>query len=733
MDIPPRGARTAILLIWAAVLAGCGVSSWSPPVTDVDAPAPFQRLGADMSGRDDERATVGIESRSVLRAGRVGPVVCRSVTEAGALTVRDLMPGFKYSPDTAGVVVYARSTLPGGYWQDGGEVASLYLPAVRSHEGAMLSEAAVSLPESVTSGSAFLAYAAEVPTVSTVHETAPLVIPGDSILEFGIAVLPMLPGVPSGAVEFRVEFIGEDRSSCVYSRRITAPPREGENAWTDAVIDLTAFAGQEVRIRFITESVEPWPSQNPHAVSPLWSDPILRTRRPMPHSRLNVVMISLDTLRADRLQCYGYDKATSPFLEEFARECVVFDEAIAPAGWTTPSHASVFTGLHPSAHGAGQWGVDEGYGRPMSGLPQAAPTLAEAFRRHGYLTAGYTEGVAVASELGFDQGFDLYNNGRRQEDSIAYVKETFGHAAAWLDSRRRMPFFLFVHTYEIHDPYRPPREFAEAFTQGMRRHSVYYPSDDATDELKAWFSANYDAEIACTDAALAEFVARLRAMDVLENTLLVIFSDHGEEFWEHGSRGHLQHLYEEIVHVPLMIRLPGGDPPAMRVRGQVCLTDLFTTVLELAGVPVEAPPDSYSLLPLIRGESSYGRLAVLSEIRQPVSMPNTPRVGEWMARALRTPDGKYIASEQAWAVRTGGRRMNPDAAPVHVEEYYRLEADPAEKNNLCAADSVSCETWRDALRTHLEQMGGGSTFGSDAAHPMGPNEVERMRALGYLD
>jgi arylsulfatase A-like enzyme len=421
----------------------------------------------------------------------------------------------------------------------------------------------------------------------------------------------------------------------------TVSPRpiddEGETKWQDFVLDVSEFAGQEVAFSFSSETIaDSTPSSQIDTASALWADPVLYTTRPQSgRTTPNLLLVSLDTLRADHLGCYGYPRDTSPNLDRFAEECYLFEQCIAASSWTTPSHATAFTGLHPSVHGAG--------GFTNHRLDNRFTTLAEIAQEEHHLTAAYTEGVAVGGQLGFYQGFDRYSNGAGARPSPPGTsKRTFGDAASWLEQFGHLPFVMFVHTYEIHWPYEVLPPFDALFEEdavGLSQMAIESGSSDEAKAQRQHVVNTYDRGIAFTDSVWGDFEERLREMGVLENTIVIVFSDHGEAFWEHGNMSHGKTLYNEVLHVPFLIRLPGQNPPHGRIDDLVSLADTFGTAVDFLGLNYRAPKDSYSLRTLMNQGNpvdTYDRMFVSSALQQ-------RNMGTLML-TYQTANSKYIAT-----------------------------------------------------------------------------------------
>jgi choline-sulfatase len=282
----------------------------------------------------------------------------------------------------------------------------------------------------------------------------------------------------------------------------------------------------------------------------------------------NVLIITLDTTRADRLTPYGYMSASMPHLEWLAREGVVFDQAISVAPLTLPAHCSLFTGLYPARHG-----VRHNASAP---LPASAATLAEALQQEGFRTAGFVASIVLDPDRGLAQGFQTYAGvgdggqtptfGQRRADAVV------DEAIRWLDSHTER-FLLWTHFYDPHRPYEPPRTFG----------SVSDP---------------YVGEIAFVDSQIGRLIGALERRGVLEETLVVVVGDHGESLGEHGERDHGIFLYESVLRVPLIIR--ASSYRAGRVGGVVRLIDVMPTVLDYLGI-AGPPMDGLTLTPLLAG------------------------------------------------------------------------------------------------------------------------------------
>jgi arylsulfatase A-like enzyme len=275
-----------------------------------------------------------------------------------------------------------------------------------------------------------------------------------------------------------------------------------------------------------------------------------------------VVLISLDTLRADHLGAYGYSRNTSPSIDAFARESFVFDRTLAPAPNTPPSQMSMMTSLYPGRHG---------FTGNNDALAPEIETLAQRLRKAGLQTAGFVDGGFLSAEFGFARGFDVY------DDEGGGLAEILPRAIRWLDTHDEDPFFLFLHTYDIHAPYISPAPFDGMFHEtpydgdviptSQRLAKLFMDPSALTPEILRHFVDSYDEGIRYADSKMGDLIRYLDQRGRLEDTLVIITSDHGEEFGEHGSVIHWQLYYQPNLRVPLIVRPPGGARTFSSVEG----------------------------------------------------------------------------------------------------------------------------------------------------------------------
>jgi arylsulfatase A-like enzyme len=433
----------------------------------------------------------------------------------------------------------------------------------------------------------------------------------------------------------------------------------------------------------------------------------------------NVLLIVIDTLRADRLGCYGNPDGLTPFIDALAARGTLFRRAYAPSSWTNPSVASLFTSRWQSQHNIVEYG---------SVLGEAEVTLAETLRAAGYVTGGFLANGLLAPKYGFNRGFDAYHARWVQKtDEVKFLwlpvrgDVVNADAFAWLDGLPPAdgvpkPKFLYVHYMEPHTPYapsqaalarvfrdRPPPDIRSVNLSGF----LGYGSGLDEETLRTIVGV-YDAEVISVDAAVRALFDGLAQRGFLDHALVVLTADHGEEFQDHGGLGHERTLYEEVVHVPLVVVPPGGRGGAVSER-VVSLIDVAPTVLEAVGVARPARFEGASLVPLFRGRDGGApdAVAYTELIKTPAGDARRRSPHE---RALVTPDRKIIAG-------VGGER-----------EFYRLDVDPKEKDPAGVAEAE-----RHALEAKLAAAHERALRDRTPAEAKELDEAtrERLRALGY--
>ncbi len=427
----------------------------------------------------------------------------------------------------------------------------------------------------------------------------------------------------------------------------------------------------------------------------------------------NLIVISLDTLRAQSLGAYGYVRETSPFFDQLASEGVLFDNAITTSVTTPPSHMSLFTGLYPVRHGI------------ITGLEQRlaadVPRITTTLRSNGYFTKAITENGFLIRRVGFDEGFDEYSEhfGKKKRSAPGLVHKSFGEAREWLEEEHDEPYFLFLHTYQVHAPYRPPVRYNDRFVDDG--HS---PTEEGR---YGRVLDRYDREIAYLDDELKRLFDVIAQRKTKRETIVLIVSDHGEEFLEHGAVQHGTHVFEESVRIPMLF---WGDkiPKGRRVTGQVSLIDAFPTLMELIGLAVPTGLDGVSLAKVIAGSEEPPVRPLFTEARAR---------REWRAGMVAVK-----ANPIEIGVRFDGRKFvvhRPEGSGEQQPTLtFDLEKDPREAKpiELPTTELVPIEGLvDDYLATVQVRKGAAGPERSEAEFKKeaDPALIERLRSLGYVE
>src|SRR6266849_3756759 len=397
-------------------------------------------------------------------------------------------------------------------------------------------------------------------------------------------------------------------------------------------------------------------------------------------SHRDVFLITIDTLRADHVHCYGYNRIRTPALDQIAKEGVRFAQAFTPSPITNSSHTSILTGLLPSSHGVSDFGVP---------LAATHPALAELLMKRGYRTAAFIGAVILDSKSlapGLDRGFEFYDNfpehmttnsrwGRLERRGM----EVERHAESWLNAHPTGPHFVWVHFYDPHDPYEPPPPYADIYTDRL-----------------------YDGEIAYADSALGHFLAFLKKHGWYDAALIVVVGDHGEGLGEHHEDTHGIFLYDSTTHVPLLVKLPEQREAGRTVEAQVRTTDIMPSILEVLGVLAPARLDGESLGPFLTGTGAAPR-TVFGETDYPL------RFGWAPLRSVRKEGLKFIEAPKP--------------------ELYDLPSDPNELQNHYVPWDPRVQKLR-KIPAELSAKSPAPAKTSPATVSAGT--IDELHALGYL-
>lgn len=462
----------------------------------------------------------------------------------------------------------------------------------------------------------------------------------------------------------------------------------------------------------------------------------------------NILLIILDTLRADHLNLYGYDRPTSEWISEYAAKGVVFLNAMSPSSWTKPSVASILTSSYPGINGVDDW---------IDIMPSELTTIAEVLEDCGYYSAGISSNPFVSNEYNYAQGFDeftyLPGHGFKQlffpndilcsrlPISYEYALQmelmdgdiSYGNAHCmnreiipWLHNNKDRCFFLYLHYMDPHQPYYPSEKHysgGQILTMGDYRHlrHLHNPQDtlEVDSKILNTMVNRYDDEIINLDRKLKEVFQTLSGLNLLEKTLVIITSDHGDEFCEHGFGGHGHSMFQELIHIPFIMIFPGGEFGGKSIERRVDLLDLAPTIFDYLGIEPDVRMDGVSLMPLLRNEEQK-----YAESKPVYFGEVNPVEDEWPLQtvyALVSGKFKFI------------RSVFKDSFKSDRLALYDLAADPFEQLNLIGvhrelSDSLALEmeNYRDycnSLRIQVEDL---------ELKNLSDQQREKLRSLGYI-
>ena len=559
-------------------------------------------------------------------------------------------------------------------------------------------------------------------------------LPASPRFELGVATIDALP------VTFRVAVAAlEGDATTVLRRTVTTP-----NRWEQVAVDLAPWGGRRVALELALTSAEEgaiglWGApavRQPGAMPP----PAAQTAASLPPPPRGVILVMVDTLRSDHLDSWGYERGTAPNLSAMAASGARFSHALAQATWTKVSSPAILTSLYPSTHGVAEF---------TDRLPSSATTVAEVFRAAGYATLSYSSVLFTGKFSNLHQGFEeLHEFGSAGGLGSSKTARTYvDRLVPWLEQHRDVPFFVFLHLFDPHDPYEPAPPYDQLFFDPSVRpeHERQMEEVRAAIEhplMKAFLMPTrvelerakvdpdlfvkrqidwYDGSIRGFDVELGRLVEKLADLGIAEDTLVVFVSDHGEEFLEHGASFHGQSVYGELSRVPLLMSWPGTIPEGVVVDQVVETVDIVPTLLELSRLEAPEPLQGRSLAPyLLPGRGALEpRPAITEQAAISASGGSPPPAGR-ESFALVFDGWKLIHN-------TEGRGASPEY------ELYDFLADPLDARDVAAehpevvADlSAKLRAWREETKARRLEPDDAATQGLSA------EELQRLRSLGYV-
>ena len=549
-------------------------------------------------------------------------------------------------------------------------------------------------------------------------------------------------------VTFQVEASRPDGSA---TTRLLAQTLTTAERWERRRLDLAAFAGETMRLSLSLAA-------DTDGAIGLWGSPVVRNDGARPAAvdqgssassagslgvrPRGVILIQVDTLRRDHLDLYGYERETAPVLSRFAAEGATFRRTTAQATWTKVSTPSTLTSLYPLSHGVRNF---------ADRLPASAETLAEQYRAAGYATLAYSSVPFTGQFSNMHQGFEELHESSSVDatPSSKTAREYVDRLSGWLGRHRDVPFFVFLHVFDPHDPFEPRDPYAtiwadpahkaehEEQLEAVREHienpilaqfgmpdrraleAAEIDPENYVDYDQDW----YDGSIRGMDVELGRLVERLRALGIDDDTLVVFMSDHGEEFLDHDRMFHGHTIYNELTQVPLVMRWPGGIPSGVTVDENVQLIDIMPTLLDLSGLPHPDGLQGRSLLPFLADGadtvSAWAARLSFSEKARTSGAPPLPLAD----------NESYAVIEDDWLLIHN--RERPDDAPEF--ELYDMVADPLNLTNVADPQTEVVERLaREIDRWHRIAEQARLPDDAEAAAGLSQEELERLRRLGYI-
>jgi len=386
-----------------------------------------------------------------------------------------------------------------------------------------------------------------------------------------------------------------------------------------------------------------------------------RVSAPGAAPKMNIIIINIDTLRKDHCGIYKYQRATTRSMDGLAARSLVFSNMVSASSFTVPSVGSLFTSSYPGEHGA--------IGKDEMILPEKNITLAEVLEKNGYHTAAFSASPFISPEFGFGQGFEIFST----TDS-AHADALYDKAMPWLDTHyHEQPFFMYVMFFDPHQPYDPPESVERLFQRDAFGYKIWPDSMLKNKPVRVsklspkitpveleFAKSMYDSEVEYVDQFIGMMLQKAEILGLLNRTMVIITSDHGEEFLEHGGFGHSRTLYNESISVPFVLYYPGISAPGKKISSLVRNVDVMPTILDLVGISPPEKISGRSLRPLFENSAGLKPAPAFSELK------SFTKAGEYL-RALTTPDDKLIENQ-----------------PSIKFEFYNLAKDPREKTDISA-------------------------------------------------
>ena len=567
-----------------------------------------------------------------------------------------------------------------------------------------------------------------------------LKIPEAGILEFGYGLLETSSRNDDDSVNFRITLEHFKDRKILFSQYLASSQKMNLGEILEETIDLSDYQGKNVKITFSTErfSADGKPEKTQIGLDhSFWFNPVIYKNSVRKENRgqdkPNIILISIDTLRADHLGCYGYPRKTSPNIDTLANDGVLFTNVFTATPITLPSHMSMLTSLYPINHKI----CTSPLGGPLGGSQKLDPsivTLCELLRKENYFTTAFTGGMQVSSYFGFAKGFDYYQENKHHiiEDTAEILSKK---ASNWVNNNKNKNFFLFLHTYQVHSPYSPPPPYDQIFlnenakwksadlTMILAERQGYYSK--LTDDERENLISLYDGGIKYTDEYfIGPFIEELKKLNLYDKTMIIFTSDHGEEFYEHKGWDHGHSLYTEQIKIPLIIKFPYSRFKGKRVKDIARIVDIMPTILKEAEVNIQnLNSDGKSLIQVINGNEKEKKSALGFIFYVPFSDSSEGSFNYSLLKiSVIKENHKLILNENI--------RTTP--FPLDRIELYNIARDPAENNNVADHEREAVQELMELINPFYLQSKEIGLNNKTGKAMIDKELEEKLRALGYI-
>lgn len=501
----------------------------------------------------------------------------------------------------------------------------------------------------------------------------------------------------------------------VFSKSINPFKSVADRKWQEESVDLNDYDGQKVKIVLKTASEFSSPETDISNLNfSYWGNPEIRSREEINKKYPNFLLIAIDDLRADHLGIYNYVKKTSPFIDTFARQGIIFEKAITQAPYSLPSYMSSFTSLYPSVHGMVHWSSDEFSFEPT--LDDKINLFPHILRENGYSTAAFTGGGYLAGEYGFYEGFQLYyEDPVYSEDKVDKTKSTFEKAGKWLKENKGNKFFLFFHTYEVHS-YRDSLSVQNYFLrEGLRNKKELSEKEKIEKDISL-----YDSKILISDGYVKKLINMLEKLGILNNTMVIIMSDHGEELYDKTNifSKHGDSLYYYVLRIPLIIVYKDKIKKSRKVSELVRLIDIAPTILNYANIKIPKDFQGVSIKSYIEGNKLGEDLIAFSE------------------GVLSGPERKSVIKDKFHYIfipNKTDKDLEGNPFNSKIRELYNIEEDPYEKDNIILKQPELTVFFQNLIDDFMNEPNivDKSLIEKNKTR-LSSETIKKLRALGYI-